>query len=141
MALAVMETLADYGATSFLGVQTLTTGAVRAWSVFGSTADAAPPSPCVRCTSRPSSTRSCAASGSRGVSDSGVGAVGFVAPVVAVWTAGGVVSTPPVVGVVRHAVPAANNTTSGSLSQRILRRVSGRGLWVKPGAFSARARC
>ncbi len=40
-ALAVMETLADYGATSFLGVQTLTTGVVRAWSVFGSTAEAA----------------------------------------------------------------------------------------------------
>ncbi len=30
MALAVMETLADYGASSFLGVQTLTTGVVRA---------------------------------------------------------------------------------------------------------------
>ena len=41
MALAVMETLADYGAVSFLGVQTLTTGVVRAWSVFGSTAEAA----------------------------------------------------------------------------------------------------
>lgn len=41
MALAVMETLADYGASSFLGVQTLTTGVVRAWSVFGSTAEAA----------------------------------------------------------------------------------------------------
>ena len=41
MALAVMETLADYGATSFLAVQTLTTGVVRAWSVFGSTAEAA----------------------------------------------------------------------------------------------------
>ncbi|MDO1560075.1 iron ABC transporter permease [Brevundimonas sp. 2R-24] len=40
-ALAVMETLADYGAVSFLGVQTLTTGVVRAWSVFGSTAEAA----------------------------------------------------------------------------------------------------
>ena len=34
-ALAVMETLADYGAVHFLGVQTLTTGVVRAWSVFG----------------------------------------------------------------------------------------------------------
>lgn len=41
MALAVMETLADYGATSYLAVQTLTTGVVRAWSVFGSTAEAA----------------------------------------------------------------------------------------------------
>lgn len=41
MALAVMETLADYGAVSFLGVQTLTTGVVRAWAVFGSTAEAA----------------------------------------------------------------------------------------------------
>ncbi|MGZ8363466.1 MAG: ABC transporter permease [Caulobacteraceae bacterium] len=40
-ALAVMETLADYGAVNFLGVQTLTTGVVRAWSVFGSPADAA----------------------------------------------------------------------------------------------------
>lgn len=41
LALAVMETLADYGAVSYLGVQTLTTGVVRAWSVFGSTAEAA----------------------------------------------------------------------------------------------------
>lgn len=41
MALAVMETLADYGATSFLTVQTLTTGVVRAWSVFYSAAEAA----------------------------------------------------------------------------------------------------
>ncbi len=40
-ALAVMETLADYGAVHFLGVQTLTTGVVRAWSVFGSPAAAA----------------------------------------------------------------------------------------------------
>ncbi|HEX8232047.1 MAG TPA: ABC transporter permease subunit [Caulobacteraceae bacterium] len=40
-ALAVMETLADYGAVNFLGVQTLTTGVVRAWSVFGSPASAA----------------------------------------------------------------------------------------------------
>jgi iron(III) transport system permease protein len=40
-ALAVMETLADYGAVNFLGVQTLTTGVVRAWSVFGSPAAAA----------------------------------------------------------------------------------------------------
>lgn len=39
--LAVMETLADYGAVHFLSVQTLTTGVVRAWSVFGSTASAA----------------------------------------------------------------------------------------------------
>ena len=41
VALAVMETLADYGAVQFLSVQTLTTGVVRAWSVFGSTASAA----------------------------------------------------------------------------------------------------
>ncbi len=41
VALAVMETLADYGAVRFLSVQTLTTGVVRAWSVFGSTAGAA----------------------------------------------------------------------------------------------------
>ena len=41
VALAVMETLADYGAVHFLSVQTLTTGVVRAWSVFGSTASAA----------------------------------------------------------------------------------------------------
>jgi iron(III) transport system permease protein len=34
VALAVMETLADYGAVQFLSVQTLTTGVVRAWSVF-----------------------------------------------------------------------------------------------------------
>jgi len=40
-ALAVMETLADYGAVQFLSVQTLTTGVVRAWSVFGSPAGAA----------------------------------------------------------------------------------------------------
>lgn len=41
VALAVMETLADYGAVRFLSVQTLTTGVVRAWSVFGSTGSAA----------------------------------------------------------------------------------------------------
>lgn len=41
VALAVMETLADYGAVHFLSVQTLTTGVVRAWSVFGSPASAA----------------------------------------------------------------------------------------------------
>lgn len=41
VALAVMETLADYGAVHFLSVQTLTTGIIRAWSVFGSTASAA----------------------------------------------------------------------------------------------------
>lgn len=41
MALAAMETLAEYGAVQFLSVQTLTTGIVRAWSVFGSTASAA----------------------------------------------------------------------------------------------------
>lgn len=41
VALAVMETLADYGAVRFLSVQTLTTGIVRAWTTFGSTAEAA----------------------------------------------------------------------------------------------------
>lgn len=41
VALAVMETLADYGAVQFLNVQTLTTGVVRAWSVYGSTVSAA----------------------------------------------------------------------------------------------------
>lgn len=41
VALAVMETLADYGATSYLTVQTLTTGVVRAWSIFYSAAEAA----------------------------------------------------------------------------------------------------
>jgi iron(III) transport system permease protein len=41
VALAVMETLADYGAVQFLAVQTLTTGVVRAWMVFGSMASAA----------------------------------------------------------------------------------------------------
>jgi iron(III) transport system permease protein len=41
VALAVMETLADYGAVQFLSVQTLTTGVVRAWTVFGSAAGAA----------------------------------------------------------------------------------------------------
>lgn len=41
VALALMETLADYGAVQFLSVQTLTTGVVRAWSVYGSTASAA----------------------------------------------------------------------------------------------------
>ena len=41
VALAVMETLADFGAVYFLSVQTLTTGVVRAWSIFGSTAGAA----------------------------------------------------------------------------------------------------
>lgn len=41
VALAVMETLAEYGALQFLSVQTLTTGIVRTWSVFGSTAGAA----------------------------------------------------------------------------------------------------
>lgn len=41
VALAIMETLADYGAVQFLAVQTLTTGVVRAWSVFGTPAGAA----------------------------------------------------------------------------------------------------
>lgn len=40
-ALALMETLADYGAVNFLGVQTLTTGVVRAWSSYGAPAAAA----------------------------------------------------------------------------------------------------
>jgi iron(III) transport system permease protein len=40
-ALAVMETLADYGAVNFLGVQTLTTGVVRSWSVYGAPGSAA----------------------------------------------------------------------------------------------------
>ncbi|KPF80285.1 hypothetical protein IP78_07400 [Brevundimonas sp. AAP58] len=40
-ALAAMETLADYGAVQFLGVQTLTTGVVRAWFVLGSVESAA----------------------------------------------------------------------------------------------------
>lgn len=40
-ALAVMETLADYGAVNFLGVQTLTTGVVRAWSAYGAPGSAA----------------------------------------------------------------------------------------------------
>ena len=41
VALAMMEVLADFGAVRFLNVQTLTTGIVRAWSVYGSTASAA----------------------------------------------------------------------------------------------------
>lgn len=41
VALAMMEVLADFGAVRFLSVQTLTTGIVRAWSVYGSTASAA----------------------------------------------------------------------------------------------------
>lgn len=40
-ALALMETLADYGAVNFLGVQTLTTGVVRSWSSYGAPAAAA----------------------------------------------------------------------------------------------------
>lgn len=40
-ALAVMETVADYGAVNFLAVQTLTTGVVRAWSSFGAPGSAA----------------------------------------------------------------------------------------------------
>ena len=36
-----MEVFADYGAVSFLGVQTLTTGVVRAWSVYGAPGSAA----------------------------------------------------------------------------------------------------
>lgn len=41
VALAVMETLADFGAVQFLSVQTLTTGVVRAWFVYGSLESAA----------------------------------------------------------------------------------------------------
>lgn len=41
LSLTVMETLADYGAVKFLSVQTLTTGVVRAWSVYGSAEAAA----------------------------------------------------------------------------------------------------
>lgn len=40
-ALAVMETLADYGAVQHLGVQTLTTGVVRAFASYGSAEAAA----------------------------------------------------------------------------------------------------
>lgn len=40
-ALALMETLADYGAVTFLGVQTLTTGVVRSWAIYGAPASAA----------------------------------------------------------------------------------------------------
>ena len=40
-ALAVMETLADYGAVTHLGVQTLTTGVVRAYVSYGSAEAAA----------------------------------------------------------------------------------------------------
>ncbi|MDP8916244.1 MAG: iron ABC transporter permease [Pseudomonadota bacterium] len=40
-ALAVMETLADYGAVTHLGVQTLTTGVVRAFTSYGSAEAAA----------------------------------------------------------------------------------------------------
>lgn len=41
VALAMMEVLADFGAVRFLSVQTLTTGIVRAWTVYGSTVSAA----------------------------------------------------------------------------------------------------
>ena len=34
-ALALMETLADFGTVSYFGVQTFTTGIVRAWTAFG----------------------------------------------------------------------------------------------------------
>lgn len=40
-ALAVMETLADYGAVNFLSVQTLTTGVVRSWSAYEAPGSAA----------------------------------------------------------------------------------------------------
>jgi iron(III) transport system permease protein len=41
VALALMETMADFGAVSYFGVQTLTTGIFRAWQSFGDTAAAA----------------------------------------------------------------------------------------------------
>ena len=41
VALAVMETLADYGAVDFLGAPTFTVGIIRAWSSFGELAAAA----------------------------------------------------------------------------------------------------
>lgn len=41
MALAIMETLADYGAVDFLGAPTFTTGIIRAWASFGEPATAA----------------------------------------------------------------------------------------------------
>jgi len=41
LALAVMETLADYGAVAHLGAPTLSVGLIRAWAGEGSTADAA----------------------------------------------------------------------------------------------------
>ena len=39
--LALMETLADFGTVSYFGVQTFTTGIVRAWSAFGDATAAA----------------------------------------------------------------------------------------------------
>ncbi|WP_299322168.1 iron ABC transporter permease [Parasphingopyxis sp.] len=41
VALAVMETLADYGAVDFLGAPTFTVGIIRAWGSFGEPAAAA----------------------------------------------------------------------------------------------------
>ncbi|MEM6535673.1 MAG: iron ABC transporter permease [Pseudomonadota bacterium] len=41
LALALMETAADYGAADFLGIQTLGVGLVRAWTSFGEPATAA----------------------------------------------------------------------------------------------------
>jgi iron(III) transport system permease protein len=41
VALALMETLADFGAVSYFGVQTFTTGIYRAWQSFGDLAAAA----------------------------------------------------------------------------------------------------
>ncbi|MEL7231372.1 MAG: iron ABC transporter permease, partial [Pseudomonadota bacterium] len=41
LALALMEAAADYGATDFLGVQTLGVGIVRSWNSFGEPATAA----------------------------------------------------------------------------------------------------
>ncbi len=41
LALALMEAAADYGAASFLGVETLTVGVFRAWESFGAASSAA----------------------------------------------------------------------------------------------------
>ena len=41
LALALMETASDYGASSYLGVQTLSVGVFRAWNSFGEPATAA----------------------------------------------------------------------------------------------------
>jgi len=48
-ALALMETLADYGTVAFFGVQTFTTGIVRAWTSFGDRTAAAQLSSALLC--------------------------------------------------------------------------------------------